>query len=179
MEIRNGGVIVSAAGGTSSKNAKTYKLSLPSSWLSEMGINADEKDVQLSYDGTQIIIQKRLPLDAFIEKKQSFGHDLKLISYYNGEQLCTRICADFSDHSLSIENEPVPNLNRAFGVNEAPTWNDFLAFLEERCIPRQREGLRYYLDELSLDEYDPWKIVQHTAGRMAEDQQWLQVEDLT
>lgn len=178
MEIRNGKVIVSAAGGTAGRNAKTYKLSLPSSWLAEMGVNAEDKDVQLSFDGTQIIIQKRLALAAFIEKKKSLGHELKLISYYDDDRLCTRICADFSDLSLSIENEPVPNLNRAFGVKEAPTWDDFLAFLEERCIPHQRDGLRYYLDELGLDEYDPWQIVQRTAGRMAEDQQWLRVEDL-
>ncbi|MCQ2334857.1 MAG: S41 family peptidase, partial [Paludibacteraceae bacterium] len=102
----------------------------------EKGVNAEDKDVLLSFDGTQSMIQKRLPLDAFMEKKKSLGQELKLISYFDGERLCTRICADFSDLSLSIENEPVPNLNRAFGVKEAPTWDDFLAFLEERCIPR-------------------------------------------
>ena len=178
MEIRNAKVIVSAAGGTAGKTSKTYKLSLPSSWLAEMGISADEKNVLLSFDGTQITIQKRLTLESFIESKTAQGHNLKLISYYDGEELCTRICADFSDNTIAIENKDVPNLNRAFGVKEAPTGDDFLAFLEERCIPRQRDGLRYYLDELRLDEYDPWQIVQRTCGRMAEDNQWLRVEDL-
>lgn len=178
MEIRNAKVIVSSAGGTAGKTSKTYKISLPSSWLTEMGINPNEKDVLLSFDGTQITIQKRLTLESFIENKAAQGHALKLISYYDGEKLCTRICADFSDNTIAIENENVPNLNRAFGVNEVPTWDDFIMFLEDRCIPRQRDGLRYYLDELGVDEYDPWQIVQRTAGRMAEDNQWLRVEEL-
>lgn len=52
-----------------------------------------------------------------------------------------------------------------------------MAFLEERCIPRQREGIREYLDALGLDEYDPWEIVKCTQGRMAEDQQWIEVTE--
>ena len=49
------------------------------------------------------------------------------------------------------------------------------AFLEERCVPRQREGIREYLETLGLDEYDPWEIIKRTQGRMAEDQQWIEV----
>ena len=50
-----------------------------------------------------------------------------------------------------------------------------MAFLEERCIPRQRDGIREYLGVLGLDEYDPWEIIKRTKGRMAEDQQWIEV----
>ena len=64
---------------------------------------------------------------------------------------------------------------RSGGKNRLPTWEDLQNFLEERCIPRQREGLRAYLDALGLDEYDPWEIVRRTQGRMAEDQQWIEV----
>ena len=179
MEIRSGNVIVSAAGGTAGKESKTYKLSLPSSWLAEMGLTAEEKGVQLCFDGDCITIRKRLFFREFAEKKKALGHDLRLISYFDGDVLCTRICADFSDRTLSAENYSDCNLNRAFGVKETPTWDDFLAFLEERSVPRGRDGLRYYLDELGLDEYDPWQIVQRTAGRMAGDHRWLRVEELT
>ena len=89
------------------------------------------------------------------------------------------VCADFTDKTLSIRNEDVPNLHRAFGVRELPTWDDFMEFLEDRCIPRERDGLRYYLDALGLDEYDSLTIVRRTEGRMAEDHQWLKVEDLS
>ena len=71
------------------------------------------------------------------------------------------------------------NLHRAFGVRELPTWDDFMEFLEDRCIPRERDGLRYYLEALGLDEYDPLAIVQRTEGRMAEDHQWLKIEELS
>ena len=63
----------------------------------------------------------------------------------------------------------------AFGNNPHPTWDDFQAFLEERCIPRQRAGLREYLEAIGVAEYDPLQIIQKTKGRMAEDQQWLEV----
>ena len=178
MEIRNGKVIVSGAGGTAGRNAKTYKLSLPTSWLERMGINADRKEIQLCFDGNLITIKKRLSVYEFIQEKKAQHHDLKWLSYFNQSTLCTQICADFSDHTLAIENESVPNLYRAFGVNETPTWNDFMVFLEERCVPQQRDGLNYYLDALGLDEYDPWEIVQRTEGRMAEDHQWLKLEEL-
>ena len=47
----------------------------------------------------------------------------------------------------------------------------------EYILQRQREGIREYLDVLGLDEYDPWEIVKRTQGRMAEDQQWIEVAE--
>ena len=66
-------------------------------------------------------------------------------------------------------------MKTAFGTNELPTWEDFELFLEERCVPRERAGLREYLEALGLEEYDPLDIVRKTQGRMAEDDQWLEV----
>lgn len=66
-------------------------------------------------------------------------------------------------------------MKTAFGANELPTWEDFELFLEERCVPRERAGLREYLEALGLEEYDPLDIVRKTQGRMAEDDQWLEV----
>lgn len=40
---------------------------------------------------------------------------------------------------------------------------------------RQRDGLRYYLQELGLDHYEPLAIVRKTQGRMAEDNCWLDI----
>ena len=47
--------------------------------------------------------------------------------------------------------------------------------LEERCVPRQRAGLREYLEVIGVGEYDPLEIIRKTAGRMAEDSQWLEL----
>ena len=79
---------------------------------------------------------------------------------------------------MVVENQAVPTIKTAFGNNLLPNWEDFQRFLEDRCIPRQRAGLREYLETLGLDEYDPLAIIEKTGGRMAEDQQWLTIEVL-
>ena len=66
-------------------------------------------------------------------------------------------------------------IHRAFGVVENPTWEDFLEFLEERCFPRTRDNLKLILQDLELDFYDPFYIIEKTQGRMGEDMQWLKV----
>ena len=77
-----------------------------------------------------------------------------------------------------VENQAVPTIKTAFGNNPVPSWEDFQRFLAERCIPRQRAGLREYLEALGLDTYDPLAIIEKTGGHMAEDQQWLSMEVL-
>ena len=76
---------------------------------------------------------------------------------------------------LAIENEVDTPLSTAFGVNQTPTWDDLQTFLEDRCIPQQRDGLSYYLEELGLDHYDPLAIIRKTQGRMAEDTCWIKI----
>ena len=102
-------------------------------------------------------------------------HDVKQIIFYDKDKPCTRIYADFTLQTITAENLTDNIIKTAFGVKLKPTWDDFLDFLEERCIPRQRGGLREYLDVLGIDEYDPFQIIQKTKGRMAEDQQWLEI----
>ena len=89
--------------------------------------------------------------------------------FYDGDTLCTKICADQTTRQLAIQNEISDPLSTAFGVNQSPTWEDLQVFLESRCVPRERDGLQYYLEELGLDEYDPLAIIRKTQGRMAED----------
>lgn len=64
-------------------------------------------------------------------------------------------------------------LSRAFGVKEEPGWEDYEAFLESRCMPRTRYGVREELKTLGIDFYDPFLIVQKTRGRVYEDHQYL------
>lgn len=178
MEIRNGKMIVGAAGGTAGKGAKTYKVSIPSAWVAAMGVDCSEKEIELQFDGEQIVIKKKMSGKEFAEQKKSKQHHVKCLKYYNGHALCTVIYADFTDKTLVAENHTDFLVKTAFGQKNTPNWDDFMAFLEERCVPRQREGLQDYLEALGLDHYDPLEIVLRTEGRMAEDQQWLSVEDL-
>lgn len=175
MEQRIAKVSSSVAGGTAGAGAKTYKVTIPSRWIRAMGITADDREVVLRFDGDKIMISKIVTIEEFVSQKSVLGHSLTVLKFWDARTLCTTIAVDFTEHTLCVENHTKHLVKTAFGKNRLPTWEDLQAFLEERCIPRQREGLRAYLDALGLDEYDPWEIVRRTQGRMAEDQQWIEV----
>ena len=155
MERRLARINSSAAGGTAGAGAKTHKVTLPSRWLRAMGITDEEREVELTFDQNRIVITKVVTIEEFISEKKTQSHCVKKLKFWNSKTLCTTIAVE----------------------NRLPAWEDLMAFLEERCIPRQREGILEYLDALGLDEYDPWDIVKCTQGRMAEDQQWIEVTE--
>lgn len=176
MEQRNSKLIIGNAGGTASAYAKTYKISLPNSWIQKMAITPEDRELSLSFDGERIIIEKKKTLRQFIDDKLAQGHDLKKLSVYNKKLLCTVIAADFTDKTLAFENYVGSAIKLAFGKNNNPDWSDFLSFLKERCIPESRSGIKYYLAELGFDDYEPIKIIEKTEGRMAEDNMWIKIE---
>ena len=178
MEKRIVNVIIQAPGGTAAKNSNTYKLSLPSSWVKEMGISEDDRQVEMKFDGTSITITKKLAMQAFVDRAKKRGRKILVLSYYDDKTLCTKIAANYDEKTVCIENYVTNVLRTAFGNNQEPTWEDYLLFLEERCIPKSRAGLRDYLDAIGVDAFDPLEIIKKTSGRMAEDQQWIQVEVL-
>lgn len=91
------------------------------------------------------------------------------------DECCTQILIDFKHEKIKIHNMTDDIILRAFGIKLNPTWEDFLEFIEERCFPRTRDGLKMILDDLELDFYDPLSIIEKTQGRMGEDMQWLKV----
>lgn len=64
-------------------------------------------------------------------------------------------------------------VSRAFGIQEKPDWKDYEEFLESRCMPRTRFGIREELKNLGLDTYDPFQIIDLTRGRVYGDHQYL------
>lgn len=174
MERRIAKIIVGSAGGTAGKGAKTYKVSLPTKWVSEM--NLADAQIEMYYDGEKIIIAPHLSLCDFLKKKKDQNHDLIYVCFYDGEILCSKICADYTDKTIVAENHTKNIVKTAFGNNMAPTWEDYQNFLEERCIPKNRSNLREYLETIGVESYDPLKIIEKTAGRMAEDNQWIKLE---
>lgn len=133
--------------------------------------------VELSFDGEKITVRPLASTDSelFRRNAEQKGHQLKEYRYYDGDTLCTVILADFTAEQICIENKVDEILDTAFGVNETPSWEDFLAFLADRCIPKTRKGLDYYLDAVGVPEYDPVLLVEKTQGRMAEDHKWLEI----
>lgn len=174
MERRIAKLIVGKAGGTASKDSKTYKVSLPSKWVAELGLT--DSKMEISFDGGRIIISPHLSMDKFLDNKKLLGHKLMKLEFYDGEILCTRIVADFTDKTLSVQNTTERIVKTAFGKNEVPTWEDFQNFLEERCVPQSRSGIREYLETIGVESYKPLEIIKKTNGRMAEDNQWLKWE---
>lgn len=176
MERRIAKLIVGKAGGTAGKDSKTYKVSVPSKWVAELGLT--DSKMELSFDGERIIISPHLSMGEFLESKKSLGHKLLKLEFYDGESLCTKIIADFTDKTLSVENTTERIVKTAFGKNEASSWEDLQNFLEERCVPRSRNGIREYLEIIGVEEYDPLEIIRKTKGRMAEDNQWIKLEEI-
>ena len=99
------------------------------------------------------------------------------LEYFNGSTLCSTIWADEANQTVTVVNHTDDIVHTAFGKNGNPSWEDYQDFLEERCVPRTRAGLRQYLDAIGVSEYDPLAIIRKTEGRMAEDHQWIRVTD--
>lgn len=99
------------------------------------------------------------------------------MKYMYRDQCCTEIEADFTDKKIRIRNTTDDVFRRAFGNNLTPDWEQFEQFLEERCFPRSRHGMKLILRDMGLQSYDPWQIVHITQGRMAGDQHWISFEE--
>lgn len=175
MEIRPGKITASRAGGTAGSGSKTYKVSLPSAWVNKMASSEQDGRVILAFDGETVTVRPEQSPRQYRDARLAQGHELLEIRYYNGDELCTLIYADRTAKDLTAENYTSQTVKTAFGNVPFPSWEDLEEFLEERCIPRGRAGLREYLEALGLDGYDPLAIVQKTQGRMAEDDQWMEV----
>ena len=178
METRTANLIIGTSGGTAGRNATNYKLALPSTWIKEMGLTPEQRQVELRFDGTSITIAKKLSFAEFLEASRHAGHKTLLLSCYSEEVLCARIAADETEKTVCVENLAADYLKLPFGNNQAPSWADYQHFLEDRCIPKNRARLQEYLETIGVDSYEPLEIIRKTHGRMAEDDLWLTVEEL-
>ena len=176
METRNAKIIVNKSGGTASEKSKTYRVTIPNSWVEQLGISEENREIELSFDGTEITVRRKQTLREY--KNTHNRNKLLQLQFYHGNSLCTTILADETAEKVLIENHTDNPLYTAFGVNDDPDWQDYQNFLEERCIPKSRAGLQEYLNAIGVDEYNPLEIVRKTKGRMAEDQSWLEVTEL-
>lgn len=118
----------------------------------------------------------------FVQEKQAMHHKIKEFKLFDlsyGETvLCSVVYADYTDETVVAENYTENLVKTALGPIKEFTWQQFNDFLEERCIPYSRAGLREYLAVYKIAEFDPLAIIEKTQGRMAEDNQWLEVQDL-
>lgn len=113
-------------------------------------------------------------LNAAMRQENLWDYTLR-IDYMNDDVCCTVILVDFLHERILIQNETDRIIDRAFGVKEKPDWEDFEYFLQERCVPRTRFGMREILKDYGLDSFDPLAIIEKTKGHMAEDHQWVKL----
>lgn len=122
--------------------------------------------------------------DAFHVSRQSIsqylndrpGEDYTMrLDFKLGTRVCTVIYVDFLHERIKIQNRTDDVLNRAFGVNEEPNWQDFESFLLSRCFPKSRGYAKQILRGLGVSGYDSLGIVEATGGRTAEDNMYLTV----
>lgn len=58
MEEKRARVIFNKSGGTAGKGGITNRITIPTTWVREMGITEEQREVNISFDGEKIIIEK-------------------------------------------------------------------------------------------------------------------------
>lgn len=58
MEEKTAKVIFNKSGGTASKGGITNRITVPTSWIKDMGITPENREVKLVFDGEKIIVKK-------------------------------------------------------------------------------------------------------------------------
>ena len=103
---------------------------------------------------------------------EDFDYSMK-IDYMFKTSVCTTIYVDFKNEKINIVNKTGDILHRAFGMNESPSWQDFLDFVSDRCFSKSRGDRKDMLKALDIDSYDPIQIIEKTKGKTYEDRQWM------
>lgn len=94
-----------------------------------------------------------------------------------GDDVLTLIDPDYIRSKVTIKNY-TNNINlRAFGINKNPSIEDLESFLESRCTPKTRDGIKSYLKSIDVPYYDPYLIIKKTGGRSVEDDFHLEIID--
>lgn len=60
MESRKAKIIFTRPGGTAGKNSQSSRITLPITWVREMGITEDDREVQVCFDGKSITIKREM-----------------------------------------------------------------------------------------------------------------------
>lgn len=99
---------------------------------------------------------------------------MKINYMKDNKGLCTEIDADYKTRTVKIINHTDSIMDRAFGVVENPTFEDFEYFLEDRCFPRTRDKMKLTLKMYGINSgYDPLIIAKKLNGRVEGDDHYL------
>ncbi len=122
METRNAKLIIGKAGGTAGKDSKTYKISIPSKWVNEIGL--EHRNIELCFDGKSIILKPQESLSEFSGNKKLLGHQLVRVSVFDGGCLCSVICADLTDKTVKHEDFTDEKIAKTSSKGNQEKWYD-------------------------------------------------------
>lgn len=117
---------------------------------------------------------KRLNKDFNITQEELEKYKVRY-DYMLDRQITTSILVDFKNENVIAKNYSSHPMKRAFGVKRKPTWEDFVEFVEERCVPKSRDHMKLILRDYGLSTFDPFSIIEKTGGRMAEDNRYIRI----
>lgn len=92
-------------------------------------------------------------------------------------RLLTEIWVDYRTNEVKIKNHTDDIIDRAFGINEHPTIEDFERFIEDRSIPQTRVTLKLEALMYGIQDTSPMGIVRHFHGRTADDDCYIDFYD--
>lgn len=107
-----------------------------------------------------------------LEKKE---YPLRLF-YMNNNNVSTVIDVDYINRKVKFRNYTENIVNRAFGVKDKISFEDYENFIKSRCFPDSRDKLKIELEKIDIPFYDPLMIIEKTQGRVADDDNWLMIE---
>ena len=58
MQKKIAKIIFNRSGGTAGSGGITNRITIPTTWVKEMGITEERREVNISFDGEKIIIEK-------------------------------------------------------------------------------------------------------------------------
>lgn len=93
MEVRKAKLIANKPGGTASKGSFTYKVTIPTSWVKDLGLGPEERNINIYFENDSIIIKKDDEGDNMIYELGKKYDDLK------GQE---GIKADFADTGMVL-----------------------------------------------------------------------------
>lgn len=159
------------------------KLKLTQSEFGQL-VSVDAKSVSRWENAKEPIKGPIASLIKILDENQEFLTSLEIpkrilpmrLRYMYRNEICAVIDVDEREKKVEVYNYTKNFLKRPFGKMEKPNYEQYEAFLETRCFPRERDKMKLVLRELDLPFYDPILIIEKTKGKMAEDDFWIKIE---
>lgn len=91
--------------------------------------------------------------------------------------MLTEIDIDFANQTIEIKNHTDNLIDRAFGVNEKPTMEDFEDFCRYRSIPQTRHNFKTEMRLRGIGDTSPLGIMLFYHGRIDDDNCYIEVAE--